>query len=169
MNDPVSLRIYGQRVAALLGTTPDALYERQKSLLRAGLLQPEGRGRGGGTKATPKTVALLLIALLASDSPADAGTRAKTIANLRAEEKKTFVDVLSQIIGDKKTAIPFQAIVSRDHPQATIEWSWDYKVKRPSFFVSTKGLRSSLMSTQTTFFGAGFMLLRAKLLTEEEQ
>src|SRR4051812_41014393 len=78
-----SLRVFGEKLASILGSTPDAIYERQRSLVRAGLLELAGRGRKGGTKATPRNIALLLIAFLASDSPVDAGTRAKKLAAMK--------------------------------------------------------------------------------------
>jgi hypothetical protein len=46
-----------------------ALYERQRSLVRAALLSAtEGRGPGSGVKASPDSLATLMISLLATDS-----------------------------------------------------------------------------------------------------
>ena len=65
---PFSLKGLIPRLAHELGMTPDALYERQRALVRAGLLKGvEGKGPGSGVRATPYATALLLIAVLAAD------------------------------------------------------------------------------------------------------
>jgi hypothetical protein len=64
-----SLKVYTGPLAWHLGMTPAALYERQRALVRAGLLDAgEGRGPGSGVRTTAGSVALLLISALVSDS-----------------------------------------------------------------------------------------------------
>ena len=61
-----SLKGYIPGLARILGTTPDALYERQRALVRAGLLdQGAGRGPGRGVRAPEAAVAFRVIATLA--------------------------------------------------------------------------------------------------------
>src|ERR1700757_2800583 len=59
-------------LAPIFGLTEKSLYERQKSLVRMKMLPtPTGRGRGRGAEATAENVALLIIAVLATDKQAD--------------------------------------------------------------------------------------------------
>jgi hypothetical protein len=68
----------------LLRLSEHALYERQRALVRGGLLKAtEGRGPGSGVKATPESVAMLIISVLATDSLSD------VIVNTRAVAKAT--------------------------------------------------------------------------------
>lgn len=132
---PPSLHVFGQRLAPILGTTPDALYERQRSLVRERLLRLEGRGRGGGTKATPQNVAMLVIAYMAADSPAEAGKRAKKLARAvphtaevdRFSGCKTFLDTLTSLVSglDDHRKYPLRLSVARTTSHAMIEWSPD--------------------------------------------
>jgi hypothetical protein len=56
-------------LADLVALSEHALYERQRALVRGGLIKGrEGRGPGSGVEATPETVAMLLISVLATDS-----------------------------------------------------------------------------------------------------
>jgi hypothetical protein len=60
-------------LAKILGRAPVTLYERQRPLVAAGLLDAEdGRGPGSGVKAEPRSVAMLLVSLLATDTASDA-------------------------------------------------------------------------------------------------
>lgn len=80
----MSLKAYLPKLAALLGTTPAALYERQRALVRAGLVAPaEGRGPGGGIPPTADTIAMLLIAEMSTDSLSLVESRARQIAGLK--------------------------------------------------------------------------------------
>lgn len=64
-----SLKSLIPKLALALGMTPAAIYERQRALVRAGLIQQRpGHGPGSGVLATPQSVAMLLIAILATDS-----------------------------------------------------------------------------------------------------
>jgi hypothetical protein len=59
-----------------------ALYERQRALVRAGLLDAvEGHGPGSGVRTTAESVAILLISVLSTDSLTEAETRSADIAN----------------------------------------------------------------------------------------
>lgn len=76
-------------VAEALEVKPTTLYERQRALVRVGLLpQPKSRGRNsGGAMATPDTVAMVLLSLLATDSLSEVDERIATWAQLRAIEE----------------------------------------------------------------------------------
>ena len=90
-------------LAYVLKIFPAALYERQRALVRAGLLQARpGRGPGSGVRATPESVALLLISLIATGSLSEVERKTKVVAALRSRTKrcpltgeKTFVNALT--------------------------------------------------------------------------
>lgn len=85
-----------------------ALYERQRALVRAGLLHSSGgRGPGSGVRATTDAIALLLISLLATDSLSETADRTKALANLKSVTgrcpltgKKTFIDAVTAALQD---------------------------------------------------------------------
>ena len=80
-----SLRSYLYKLSKLLGLTPIALYERQRELVRAGLLHAEGtRGPGAGVRLSPELVAVLLISVLATDSLSEVAERTREIAGATA-------------------------------------------------------------------------------------
>ena len=95
-----------------LELTPAALYERQRALVRAGLLHVEaGRGPGSGIRATPKSVALLITAILATANLSETEAQAKIVANLKSDEKRcplagkaTFASALTAALASEDTA-----------------------------------------------------------------
>ena len=67
-----SLKSFLQGVAPILGVSLATLYERQRALVRLGVLPPStGAGPGSGVPFTAKNFAAILISLLASDSLSD--------------------------------------------------------------------------------------------------
>jgi hypothetical protein len=102
-----SLKIFiHNTLAQIIGRKPVTLYERQRPLVAAGLLDAEGgHGPGSGVKASPRSVAMLLISLLATDSPSDTDTVA-TFAKLKClgghpcglTGKATLADALTAIL-----------------------------------------------------------------------
>ena len=84
---PVSLKSLIPLLAQTLETTPAALYERQRALVRAGLIAAEpGRGPGSGVRATPHSVAMLLLSLLATGSLSETEKQTKALANLKSKD-----------------------------------------------------------------------------------
>jgi len=84
----VSLKSFAPVLASNLGMTPAAIYERQRALIRANVLPaPIGRGRGNGLSATAETVALMVIAVMATGNLSDTDKRVKTLAGARSVEK----------------------------------------------------------------------------------
>jgi len=90
-----SLRSLLPTLAPIFNLTTDALYERQRALVRTGLLPaPQGRGRGAGAEATPDNVAMLVIAVMATDRFADTEGVIEKLAN-------------APCVGQKKGRCPF--------------------------------------------------------------
>jgi hypothetical protein len=112
-------------LAAVLGEKPTTLYERQRELIREGLLHAvQGRGRGSGVQATPEAVAMLLVGRLASIGLAGAGPRTRGIAEAVLlppppvpdrppyvpADGARFVDVLVSVLTDEALAALVYAI-----------------------------------------------------------
>jgi len=127
-----SLKAYIPGLARILGTTPDALYERQRALVRAGLIDTgEGRGPGSGARATAPAVALLLISTLATDRLNESGFRAQTLANARPKNGSRcpftgmvkFADALATVLTQsRKTAGVIEITISRTADRAEIKY-----------------------------------------------
>jgi hypothetical protein len=98
--------------AEQLGLPPAAFYERQRVLVRAGLLESRsGRGPGSGVRATPESVARMLIAILSGGPLSDTPTNTRKIANLKSTEercpftgKRTFESALAATLESEELA-----------------------------------------------------------------
>src|SRR5258708_36323859 len=99
-------------IAEVLRVNRTTLYERQRALVREGLLDAlPGHGRGSGVRATPESVAMLTIGMLASVNLADAGPLARSFSEAGSIASKcpltggkTFRAALSQIFSDDSIA-----------------------------------------------------------------
>ena len=104
-----SLKSQIPNLAGWLRMTPAALYERQRALVRAGLLKAKpGRGRGTEVALNPHSLATLLISVVASDSLTETPELTKIFVNLKSEGeqcpitgKKTFGAALTQILNSE--------------------------------------------------------------------
>jgi hypothetical protein len=128
---PIALKAYVPALARILGMPAATVYERQRSLVRADLLDVgDGWGPGSGVRVTTaNSVAILVIAALASDTIAAAGARARDIAEATPVDAKrcpltgttTFLDALARII--TSGPLPhrvFEINVSRTAARASI-------------------------------------------------
>lgn len=128
--------------------TPDALYERQRVLVRSGALAaPAGRGPGSGIRAMPATVTQVIIAVLATDNLSEIDEMARKLGSGRAEHDvcpltgaRDFVGALELIFASQVLAKKvFSIDVARSNLKATIVYqrkgrkSLDFSVfgKRP--------------------------------------
>jgi hypothetical protein len=103
-----SLKAYAPLLAWRLGTTPAALYERQRALVREGILeQSEGHGPGSGVPLSHYSVALLLVAVLVTDSLSETADEVRIFATAKSIEadgvcsltrKRTFVEAIALIL-----------------------------------------------------------------------
>jgi hypothetical protein len=109
---PQSLKSCIPDLARVLNETPDALYERVRALDREGLLvSVPGKGPGSGVRATPESVAMLLIGLLASVSLTEVGTLARSFSRAVPIDSecpltgaKSFHAALTRIFSDVSVA-----------------------------------------------------------------
>jgi DNA-binding IscR family transcriptional regulator len=119
-------------VSALTGMSEAAVYERQRALVRAGLLKTErGRGPGSGVRGTPESVALLLISLLATGNLSEAGISTRIFADRENKEgfcpltgKRTFGEAVTAILASKELA---QRVVAIDASQEIREAEIAYR------------------------------------------
>jgi hypothetical protein len=101
-----SLKAYAPLLAWRLGTTSAALYERQRALVREGILdQSEGRGPGSGVQLGHYPVALLLVAVLATDSLSETAEKVRILATAKSTDgqcpltgEKTFVEAIARVL-----------------------------------------------------------------------
>ena len=89
MSDATSLKSLILWMADQLRMPPAAFYERQRALVRAGMLKAEpGRGPGSGVRATADLVALLLIGILAGGELSETAATTSKVANLRCNQTR---------------------------------------------------------------------------------
>jgi hypothetical protein len=99
-----SLKSFLPQISGFLSTTPAALYERQRQLVRLGILTAEkGHGPGSGVKLSAESVAALLVALLATDNLSDTDDRILLLLTAKpvlksATDKKTFWEALAVLL-----------------------------------------------------------------------
>jgi hypothetical protein len=146
-----SLKVFLPSLATILRVPPGSLYERQRVLVAADMLETEGwRGPGRGVRLSHRSVALILISVLASDQVIGSAEPTKETARLKPFEGKcpltgttTFVDAFTTVLGtrdllDRVSNVhvarfaSHAAIVYRDTPEHTDE--------HLSPFISKRGL-----------------------------
>jgi hypothetical protein len=130
-------------LSRLIGVKPDMLYERQRALMRDGVLESiPGRGPGSGVHATPQSIALLLIAFLAGLGLLDVGPRTLALSSAAPTPNKkcpltgetSFKDALAKVLSDKGLLDRVTAIkVSGSHGHAEIQFR-NRRAKESSIF-----------------------------------
>lgn len=148
-----SLKGYTPALARHLATTPAALYERQRELVRAGILDPgDGRrGPGSGVRATAPSVAYLLVAALCTDSLSETAEATRAFAAAESINDhpftgaKTLVDSLAAILLSQAWSRRIVDIaVVRTHGIATIKYRLDGRTKTAEFKISDQARKASL-------------------------
>jgi hypothetical protein len=107
-----SLKAFISVLAKGVHMTPAALYERQRALVRAGLLHSKGgRGPGSGVRTTPQSVAMLFISVLATGNLSETEERSKVLASLKSATescpltgKKMFASALTAVLASEDLA-----------------------------------------------------------------
>jgi len=126
----MSLKAFLPHLASILGTTPAALYERQRALVRLGVLTViEGRGPGSGVPLSADNVAALIIALAVTDNLSDTDDRVQLLCNAAPTPKPAcpftkatnFRSALSKVLSSADTAKRlFLFAVDRDELSAML-------------------------------------------------
>jgi len=121
---PPSLTSFLPFLSSRLGLSVTALYERQRLLVRHGMLpQPVGRGRGSGVAASPASVAKLLLSVLATDSLSESADLALELGNARLgakarapfERGDKFGVALQAILGRPEVANRVATVIANRH------------------------------------------------------
>jgi hypothetical protein len=154
-----SLKGYIPGLGRLLGLSPAALYERQRSLVREGLLAAEsGRGPGSGVRATAPAVALLVLSVLATDrlSESDPRVRALASAGPASGERcpftgcKSFLDAFTKVLSmTGKAPAVREIVVSRTADRVAIRYWNDAGEEKISQFAGQAPIESGLIVTAT--------------------
>lgn len=165
----ISLKAFGPVLAEALGTTPAAIYERQRALVRLGLLPaPVGRGRGNGLPASAEAVAMIIIALMVTDNLSETDDRVGKMAAAehRRIQKRGMPKPRCALTGErdfksalvallKMTEFPTHVTVemSRNYLQSVIRWVDDGRAFE-SRFVGERAGRTSYFTVEA-FLGNG--------------
>jgi hypothetical protein len=145
--------------------TPAALYERQRALVRAGLLKAEGgKGPGSGVRATPYSMALLLISVLAADSLSEVEESTKLFAYLKPEsgvcpvtEKKTFGGAMAAILASPSLSREVLRItVNRGNAVAHINFKMRGSERSLWFRRSARHKRKGVLHVEASLIGFPF-------------
>lgn len=135
----ISLKAFGPVLAEALGTTPAAVYERQRALVRQGLLPaPIGRGRGNGLPASAGAVAMMIIAMMVTDNLSETDDRVRRVAGAEYVGKKRgrkspkprcpltgkrdFVSALTALLRMTELPARISLVVSRNYGYSVITW-----------------------------------------------
>jgi hypothetical protein len=154
----ISLASLVPSIAAVLGEKPTTLIERQRALVRAGILEAlPGRGRGAGVIASPETVAMLLIGLMATVRLADAAALSREIADAIPATRNrkcpltggsTFLAAMTRLLSDVQLATKIARITVTDG-SAGIELPGN---KRSGFVVVIDGEpKATVMARSDTY------------------
>ena len=175
-----SLKAFLPVLSKPFGLTPIALYGRQVALERAGLLGPrEGKGGpGSGIRLTAETAAMMLIALLASDS-SDPAEAAAAVAKLKCTHgecrltgKAKFAEALAAILGSEDLRRRVDKIeVVRTTPSATISYGPPNEEGFPFSEFLPKGnvdMWGDLIATRTTLADKAFHQIAAAVGKSQE-
>jgi hypothetical protein len=129
----VSLKALIPPLATAIGMTPAAMYERQRALVRAGLLQVErGRGPGSGVRATPDSAATLLMATLVSGSLSETEQRTRAVARLKSVSERC------PLTGKKSFGSALTAILASEDIAKRVRWI-DYERSSTASVVQARG------------------------------
>ncbi|SHH13157.1 hypothetical protein SAMN05443248_3800 [Bradyrhizobium erythrophlei] len=162
-----SLKAFLPQLADVIGSTPAALYERQRALVRQGVLQPlVGRGPGSGVELSADAIAALLISVGAASSLSEVDSRIikyceaqSAIGKCLFTNQKKLRGALAVILTDLHLlGRTGDIVVHHEYPLATIDYRREDGEIELSLFGTTKPLpqsRSKMCS-----------LIRSQLLSE---
>jgi hypothetical protein len=126
-----SLKSFIPSLSRRLGVSPAALYERQRALVRLGVLHgKKGRGPGSGVKLSADAVAVLLASLLATDSLSEVADTIPLLAlkpvggRCPITNAATFGEALSYLLSSESGAVPHYIKVTRKRP-------WEAEISEP--------------------------------------
>lgn len=135
-----SLKLLLRQIAQVLDVPETTLYERQRALVREGLLESvPGHGRGSGVRAGPESLAVLVIGMLATSTWSETGSAARALADAvppdilghRSVGKRTFRDELTRILSNENLASKVDEILLQASGWAIIVSTEDISSEGP--------------------------------------
>jgi hypothetical protein len=125
-----SLKSFLPRISRSLYVSPEALYERQRSLVRLGVLESkEGRGPGSGVRLSAHSLAILIASIFIADHPSELNENVSRLLSARAHGGRcevtgasTFGEALSRLLSSPRMHVgsPLEVVVDRAAECATI-------------------------------------------------
>lgn len=120
----IGLKSYLPFLSSYFDLTEAALYERQRALVRLGLLKATpGRGPGSGVRLTAEAVAALITSILMADNWSDidgrvakmfnAGEATDTTETTAPRKRKTFGSAFAELLSAPSAAAEVEEIVVR--------------------------------------------------------
>jgi hypothetical protein len=165
------LKTYLPSLSVLLGTSPTALYERQRVLTR--LMESvdvvKGRGPGSGVRATSRTVTLLIIAVLSTESLTETYERTIVVGAAKSADGKcpltgapVFSHALAAILADQALAnMVIEVIVRRTQGIASIKYRSGRKTLVSEFRASDA--RNALLNRDASLAGGAIGVIQHEL------
>ncbi|MBR0871395.1 hypothetical protein JQ633_13590 [Bradyrhizobium tropiciagri] len=140
-----SLKSYAPTLAHYLKLSPNALYERQRALIRSGLLVTiQGRGPGSGVKVSVPSVALLILSVLGTESLAEIDPVVRQLGTARANEKSC------PLTGSIEFGQALEIVLAQTSTARRIAW---IKVVRPAQRVELVFSSANRKRTESSSFG----------------
>jgi hypothetical protein len=157
-----SLKAFIPVLSDMLRLRPDAVYERQRALVRAGLLEnTEGRGPGSGVRLTPESVAMLLIAVMATDNLSETETMARTLGKARRSDGSK-----SAALGGAKTF--YAAVINALSDDGVAEEILFVRVHRTNlsaeFFLKRGGITEFKSSKESSIADFAGMIVLSQIM-----
>jgi hypothetical protein len=128
----ISLKSYCGPLSNVLDLTPDALYERQRVLVRVGYLggAVAGKGPGSGIRASRANVAKLILSTLATDALSEIDEKTRKLAAVKSSGGKCpftgetrFYNALEKILSGGELAEAVHSVeVRRSDMTATVRF-----------------------------------------------
>lgn len=171
-----SLKAFTQRFDDLAEATKDGLYERQRALVRLGMLIPlPGRGRGSGVPLNASNLSALIGSMLATDRLSEVDTRVARLCDSKPSPgpacpftgATNFRDALAAIIGSTKRAkLTLSLSLDREKLEPEILFRAKRKVVRSHFRPRGESSRYPFLRTVVTLESDALFTL-ARLLEHE--
>jgi hypothetical protein len=169
-----SLKGFLPQLGQCLRMSPLALYERQRALVRLGVLTgKEGRGPGSGVRLTADTLAALLTSLLITDNLSEVDDRVGVLLNARrlmgqVTKIKTFGSALSAILSSQEDSFWNLQIEVHRHAGAAViqsfhEHTWQTTFSSDKFIRSLGSL--PLISVTAELDSSAISIVRKEFLS----
>lgn len=100
-----------RRLAEMLGVGEGVLYERQRVLIKSGILeQTPGRGPGSGVRFSARNVALLLLSVLGSSTISNAPSAVKSLSEATSLDGTSLADRLAECLQESSESVKLTGI-----------------------------------------------------------